>query len=154
MYTSKIPPCVEVLFPLPSRNGRYTDKYWYSGKQVLGKNKLGSMMNTISVDAKLSIIYTNHCVRATCVTQLANSGFTVSDIQAVTGHKRADSVQRYIKQIDSSKKRKLSNTLSESLIVSQQIEQSNHHVNVTSKEQSKERLFSDCLFSQCTININ
>ena len=164
LYLSKIPPNVKVLFPLPKRKWNFQDRYWYSEKQVLGKNKLGTMMSRpiISLEAKLSTAYTNHCVRATCVTQLANKGFSVSDIQAVTGHKRADSVHRYIKHIDSEKKRKLSNALSESLgqtsneqsVKQSVIEQSNKNVNVTNSAQSREHQFQNCLFSNCTININ
>ena len=116
------------------------------------------MMKTISTNANLSRLYTNHFVRATCVTQLASKGFSISEIQAVTGHKRQDSVQRYIKQIESSKKQKMSNALSESMSIqeheSQYCEQSNRNVNKVKTEQSTERIFSNCLFSSCTININ
>ena len=157
-YFSKIPPNVEVLFPLEKKHFNYSDKYWYYPKQVLGKNTLGSMMKTVSTNANLSRLYTNHCVRATCVTQLANKGFSISEIQAVTGHKRQDSVQRYIKQIESSKKQKMSNALSESMSIQehepQYCEQSNRNVNMVKTEQSTERIFSNCLFSSCTININ
>ena len=160
LYLSKIPPNVEDLFPMPKRRWNFQDRYWYAEKQVLGKNQLGTKMSTISSDAKLSTIYTNHCIRATCVTRLANKGFSISDIQAVTGHKRADSVQRYIKQIDSEKKRKLSNALSTSVsqvndeVDAQPSEERNNDISVTNTAQSNEHLFRNCLFSNCTININ
>src|SRR5262249_41536853 len=43
----------------------------------------------------LSKQYTNHCVRVTVVTVLANGGMDVAAIKAVTGHKNSESVDRY-----------------------------------------------------------
>lgn len=159
MYLSKIPPEVNILFPAVSRKWNFSDQFWYSKREVKGKNKLGSMMTDISKAAKLSMVYTNHCIRATCVTQLFNKGFSVSDIQKVTGHKRPDSVQRYIKNISSEKKRKVSNALSESMNQQQQhaenaiIEQTNASISVNRSNSASDNFFSNCLFSNCTINI-
>ena len=47
---------------------------WYK-KSSVGKNTLGDMMSTISKKAGLSRIYTNHCVRATCIGILDKAGF-------------------------------------------------------------------------------
>lgn len=161
LYLSKIPPTVKDLFPAPVRKWNFSNKYWYSAKQVLGKNKLANMMSKISTDANLSCVFTNHCIRATCVTQLTNKGFSITDIQAVTGHKRMDSVQRYVKHISSEKRRKLSNALSESASkVSMKssetiiMEQSNANINLTNSKARTDRIFTDCLFSNCTINIH
>ena len=156
LYVSKIPPNVNILFPAPCRKWKFSDKFWYAQKQVVGKNMLASMMKTISADAGLSSVYTNHCLRATCVTQLHNKGFSVSDIQTVTGHKRPDSVQRYIKQIGSEKKRKLSHALCESMnptmTESTSIVQS-ESVSISKNEMTSD-YFSRCMFSNCTINIS
>ena len=46
---------------------------WYTG-QPLGKNTMNAMMKRLFEKAKLSKSYTNHCVRATCTTRLAESG--------------------------------------------------------------------------------
>ena len=73
------------------------------------------MMKTISVSARLSMNYTNHCIRATVVTELNDKGYTVQDIQTVTGHKRPESVNRYIKRATPTKKKRISNDLSNSL---------------------------------------
>jgi len=156
LYVSKIPPNVNILFPAPCRKWKFSDRFWYAQKQVVGKNMLASMMKTISADAELSSVYTNHCLRATCVTQLHNKGFSVSDIQTVTGHKRPDSVQRYIKQIGSEKKRKLSHALCESMnptmTESTSIVQS-ESVSISKNEMTSD-YFSRCMFSNCTINIS
>ena len=48
----------------------------YTG-QPLGKNTIAEMMKRISQKAGLANTYTNHCVRATCITRL--SEFDVED---------------------------------------------------------------------------
>lgn len=53
------------------------DKHWWSftcfvWQYGCWKNVLGSMMQRISKDAGLSCVYTNHCIRATCITMLVN----------------------------------------------------------------------------------
>ena len=109
---------VTVLFPKPlklKKNCAVDSQPWYSDCQVLGKNKLNDLMKIISENAGLSQIYTNHCIRATVVTEMAEKGYQMEDIMGVTGHKRTDSVQRYIKRITPTKKMKISNDLSESL---------------------------------------
>lgn len=153
LYLSKIPTSVDILFPAPCRRWKPSDNFWYTPKQVVGKNMLASMMKTISEDARLSFVYTNHCLRATCVTQLHNKGFSISDIQTVTGHKRPDSVQRYIKQIGSEKKRKLSHALCESMYdnPTQSVVHS-ENVDISKNEMTSE-YFNGCMFSNCTINI-
>ena len=55
--------------------------------QVIGIKTLSNMMKTISSDAGLSQIYTNHCIRATCISTLDNNGFVASHIMSITGHK-------------------------------------------------------------------
>ena len=52
-------------------------------------------MPLLSVRAKLSMRYTNHCVRATVVTDLKDAGFSNHEVWAVTGHKNEISVQSY-----------------------------------------------------------
>ena len=72
-------------------------------------------MKKISKDSGLSQIYTNHSVRAAVVTELYNKGHSVENIQAVTGHKRPDSVYRYLKNISAEKKRKFSNDITSTM---------------------------------------
>ena len=52
-------------------------------------------MPLLSVRAKLLMRYTNHCVRATVVTDLKDAGFSNHEVCAVTGRKNEMSVQSY-----------------------------------------------------------
>ena len=59
---------------------------WYD-RAALGKNTLGSVMKILSEKAVLNKVYTNHCLRATCVTTFDQQGFEARHIMAVSGHK-------------------------------------------------------------------
>jgi len=50
------------------------DVFWYD-KVSLGINTLNSKMKTLSGDAGLPVIYTNHCLCATHITALDHAGF-------------------------------------------------------------------------------
>ena len=121
LYLSKIPRDCTCLFPKPLKKTRSKDNewekesFWYSDKQVVGKHTLNDAMKLISEEAELSAKYTNHCVRATVVSEMFSKGYTTEQIQTVTGHKRNDSVQRYIKRVTPSKKMKVSHDLSSSI---------------------------------------
>ena len=67
---------------------------WYDN-QVIGVNYLGKMMKNISKDAPLSVAYTNHCVRATCVTLLDAADYEARDIMAISGHRSESSIRSY-----------------------------------------------------------
>ena len=67
---------------------------WYVNSPV-GVNPLGNMMPAISTDAQLSMIYTNHCIRATTVSTLRQAGIHPTDIVAVTGHRNVQSLDHY-----------------------------------------------------------
>ena len=54
------------------------------------------MMKEISTDAKLSKVYTNHCIRKTTTTAMKRQGFDLNEIQNVTKHKNLDSLKHYI----------------------------------------------------------
>ena len=69
----------------------------FSSQQVLGKDKLANLMTEMSELAHLSKKYTNHCLRVTGINLLHESGMTNAAIANVTGHKNANSVQRYIR---------------------------------------------------------
>jgi hypothetical protein len=96
LYISKLHPECNALFQRPRPKGKWalTDKTWYVQAPV-GKNYLGNFMKQISKNAALSKPYTNHCIRATCVTVLAESGVHPNDICAVTGHANVTSLQHY-----------------------------------------------------------
>jgi integrase len=113
LYFSKMPENVESLFPLPIKIDT-KKKIWYSEKRQLGKDALGKMMKNISESAKTSKIYTNHCVRVTVVSELAEKGFSSMEIASVTGHKSVESVSRYVRKQRDSEKHKISAALLDS----------------------------------------
>ena len=63
-YLSKLNPLNAWLWQRPKKNVCPDDMVWYE-IHALGHNTLGDMMATISRDAKLSRIYTNHCLKVT-----------------------------------------------------------------------------------------
>ena len=74
-------------------------------------------MKNISQDAGLDQIYTNHCIRATCITVLDNTGTEARHIMSVSGHKSENSIRSYSKtRFDL--KRKISNILSSTITLS------------------------------------
>jgi hypothetical protein len=73
------------------------DEVWYENKP-LGVHKIDNMMKGISMDAQLSKVYTNHCLRATASTILANAGIESRQICSVTGHKNIQSLTSYVQQ--------------------------------------------------------
>ncbi|MEL7309477.1 MAG: DUF3504 domain-containing protein, partial [Pseudomonadota bacterium] len=111
IYLSKLP--TQCLWPKPRRN--WSDEHFFSDKQVLGKNTLMGMMKDISKRARLSCIYSNHSIRSTVVTNLQEKNHSVEDCQLVTGQKRKESVERYLKRKSFSQKQQISNSLTESL---------------------------------------
>ena len=111
IYLSKLP--TQCLWPKPRKN--WSDEHFFSDKQVLGKNTLMGMMKDISKRARLSCIYSNHSIRSTVVTNLQEKNHSVEDCQLVTGQKRKESVERYLKRKSFSQKQQISNSLTESL---------------------------------------
>ena len=69
LYISKLKPKCEALFQQPRRdwNESVIHNIWYENRP-LGVNSLGNMTKEISTKAKLSKVYTNHCVRGTAIT--------------------------------------------------------------------------------------
>ena len=68
---------------------------WYTC-QKMGENPVGNLMKKISEEARLSHLYTNHCLRASSAAILAISGLQGQEIMKVTDHKNAESVKHYI----------------------------------------------------------
>ena len=71
-----------------------------------------NMMKKISEEAKLSVSYTNHSIRATTVTILDNNGVEARHIMSVSGHRSENSIRSYSKT-SQEMKRKMSMTLSD-----------------------------------------
>ena len=89
-YVSNMHPECNAFFQYPNESKTGYDK------KPIGKNTLGSLMKTISEKAKLSKIYTNHCIRKTTATGLHHQGFNLKEIANVTKHKNLQSREHYI----------------------------------------------------------
>ena len=101
-YLSKLHPDCDALWQRPNKKFNGINGQWYDN-MVLGKTVLGNFLPTISKKYKLSQRYTNHCSRATTATVLNRGGYEVRDIQQITGHKNADSLEHYISKMENSK---------------------------------------------------
>ena len=73
-------------------------------------------MKTICTQAKLKQIFTNHSIRATCVTDLDFNKFESRDIMTVSGHKSENSLKNYTNQTSVKRKHEMSSALPASLI--------------------------------------
>lgn len=96
------------LFQHPKSSFCDDDNEWYENKPI-EKNMLGSFMAT---QAKLSEVYTNHCIRATTITELNREGFNDRDIIAVSGHRSTTALKSYVSDTSLETKRKMSDVLS------------------------------------------
>ena len=112
LYLSKLNPSLDLLWQRPKAfdNFNQSDSVWYCNA-LLGKNTIGSLMKTISVEYKLSKVYTNHCIRSTAVSVLDNNNFEARQIMRVSGHKSETSIRSYSRQLTECKQREISHTL-------------------------------------------
>ena len=69
-------------------------------------------MKILSVEANLSGIYTNHCLRATCITALDQAGFEARHIMTLSGQKTEASIRSYSRNVSDNMQRDSSLTLS------------------------------------------
>ncbi|XP_029440796.1 uncharacterized protein LOC115080633 [Rhinatrema bivittatum] len=76
-YIMKLHPENPAFWQRPKPSAPPTPSPWY-GNAPIGKNALGNFMKTLSQDYGLSKIYTNHCLRATCVTAFERHGYAVA----------------------------------------------------------------------------
>ncbi|XP_038045512.1 uncharacterized protein LOC119720063 [Patiria miniata] len=119
LYLSKLnPKSPDTFWQRPKETAPPDDGPWYCIGPV-GTNTLGSKMKIISTKAGCSKVYTNHCLRATCVTVLDSAGFASRDIMSVSGHHSEQSIKHYSKTSDD-KKKQMSAALASQLTVNQQ----------------------------------
>ena len=109
LYVNKLNPSLKCFFQRPKRSIP-SDGPWFDN-MVLGEKSLEGMMKKISKEANLSHIYTNHCIRATCITLLDRAGVEARHIMAISGHKSESSIRSYA-STSGSTKRKLAQTIS------------------------------------------
>ena len=94
LYLRKVNPKCTAFFRYPKKNITAEDAVWYEARP-LGMHSLAKMMKDISVEARLSKVYTNHCVRATAITLWSNSGISNRHIMAISGHRSEQSLVSY-----------------------------------------------------------
>ena len=108
-YVSRLNPKNEYLFQRPKKAVDESNEVWYDN-MVVSQRTLGDKMKKLSIEAKLSCVYTNHSIRATTITILDECGYEARHIMALSGHRSESSIR-----LSLSTKRKMSETLSESL---------------------------------------
>lgn len=113
LYLSKLNPNRNDLWQRPKV---ITDPFaeWYDNVP-LGKDPLNAAMKTLSVNASLSKMYTNHCIRSTCMETLDEGGFEGRHIMAQSGHKSESSIKVYAKRCPAKKKKEMSYCLANKL---------------------------------------
>jgi len=72
VFVSKLKPSNSAFFQHPKQSLNPEDAVWYKNSP-LGVNKLGEMMKTISVGAKLSQLYIKHSFRVSAITLLSDA---------------------------------------------------------------------------------
>ena len=115
LYINHLNPDNPYLWQTAKGKVTWEDNSWYT-KEPQSKNKIGGLMTSLTKDAKLSQPYTNHCIRATCVTVLDRNGYEARHIMSVSGHKKVESIQSYSSKTSNEKKRQMSNSLASSII--------------------------------------
>ena len=94
LYLQKVNPNCTAFFQYPRKNSTAEYAVWYEARP-LGIHSLAKMMKDISVEARLSKVYTNHCVTATAITLWSNSGISNRHIMAISGHRSEQSLVSY-----------------------------------------------------------
>ena len=109
----KLHPDLDRLFQHPGkvfdRNGP-----WYR-KEPIGKDTMGKIMTNISKKAGLSTTYTCHCVRASTITTLLESGVDPTVIVQITKHKNVSSLQHYVSGLSDKEHQKTHDILARAL---------------------------------------
>lgn len=90
-YISKLNPENSSFFQKPKVRNYIASRVWY--KKPLGINAIGRMMSTISEEAKLSIRYTNHCIRVTTVATLSHVAVSPLVIASISDNRSAASIE-------------------------------------------------------------
>ena len=110
LLLEKLHPDCDALFQYPKATVRKSDNVWFN-RQPIGKNSICNFMKRISEAAGLSRPYTNHCIRATSITEMNAAGVENTNIIAVTGHRSVDSLKPYLSGPTDLQKRDISRKL-------------------------------------------
>ena len=104
-----------MLWQRPKVKLQDLEKEWYDAAPV-GRDPLNSTMKELSKNAKLSMIYTNHCIRASVIMNLNEQGFEACDIMATTGHKSESSIRSYAKKVPVKRRHAMSDALAAKIV--------------------------------------
>ena len=64
-------------------------------------------MKDLSEKAALSKMYTNHCIRATTISNLDETGFEARHMRVASGHKSDETIEMYAVKCPEKKKREM-----------------------------------------------
>lgn len=97
-YLNHLNPACESLFQRPkdSKSNKFdvNNVVWYSNMPV-GEATLGNLLRVMTKRAGIEPPLTNHSIRATSITVLANAHVETRLIKSVTGHKSDTSIESY-----------------------------------------------------------
>jgi hypothetical protein len=91
----------------------YTDPVWYTTK--IGHGPIERFMTYLSKEMGLATVYTNQCIRATCLTYLDRAGYEARHIIAVSSHKSENTIKSYSRKCPEHKLKEMSNTIAGTL---------------------------------------
>lgn len=114
LYLSKLNPNRNDLWQRPKKVLRDVFAEWYDNVPI-GKDPLNAAMKNLSINAKLSKVYTNHCIRATAMETLDEGEFQGRHIMAQSGHKSESSIKAYARRCPTKKKKEMSYCLANKL---------------------------------------
>jgi len=110
-YVANLKPDCQAFWQRPAFNFEETSTRWYD-KVPVSKNVMYDKMKNLSIAAKLSTVYTNHCLSATCITVLDNSRFEARHIMTVSGQKSEASIRSCSRNVTDETKRNMTSALS------------------------------------------
>ena len=114
LYIGKLNAACSALWQRPYDTYNPDDDTWYCNAPI-GAHGLSDMMTDISKLSGLSRIYSNHSIRATCITLLDDSGIEARHIMRVSGHRNEVSIRSYASRLDDKKKRQISDCISDAI---------------------------------------
>ena len=103
LYVARLHPSQKALWQRPHDTLTTTTFCWFQNKPV-GRNTLGTWMADLSTAAELPRIYTNHCIRATTITNLSRAGYEGRFIRQISGHSSDASLTHYCQQMTTSRR--------------------------------------------------
>ncbi len=112
LYLNKLNEDLDALWQCPNLYCRKPESMRWYDKQKIREHTMCKWMMELSVQCGLSQKYTNHCIRKTCTTAMAKSGFQPHQIAAVTKYQSLESLKHYIKKPTIEDQADFSNALS------------------------------------------